>query len=158
MIHNFLVCLNAVIPLVLYLVVGMLVRKYSVLTEKDVRKFNKMVFVVFFPALMFENLYAADISEAFDGRLILFACLFVLAVCGITWGIVVRMDIPDRTRGAMIQAVYRSNFILMGLPVAENIYGKGCVSVTAALIMFVVPLYNFLAVIVLEYFGAAGRI
>lgn len=62
------------------------------------------------------------------------------------------MDIPDRTRGAMIQAVYRSNFILMGLPVAENIYGKGCVSVTAALIMFVVPLYNFLAVIVLEYF------
>ena len=152
MIHNFLVCLNAVIPLVLYLVVGMLVRKYSVLTEKVVRKFNKMVFVVFFPALMFENLYAADISEAFDGRLILFACLFVLAVCGITWGIVVRMDIPDRTRGAMIQAVYRSNFILMGLPVAENIYGKGCVSVTAALIMFVVPLYNFLAVIVLEYF------
>ena len=127
MIHNFLVCLNAVIPLVLYLVVGMLVRKYSVLTEKDVRKFNKMVFVVFFPALMFENLYSADISEAFDGRLILFACLFVLAVCGI----VVRMDIPDRTRGAMIQAVYRSNFILMGLPVAENIYGKGCVSVTA---------------------------
>ena len=56
MIHNFIVCLNAVIPLVLYLVVGMLVRKYSVLTEKDVRKFNKMVFVVFFPALMFENL------------------------------------------------------------------------------------------------------
>ena len=101
---------------------------------------------------MFENLYAADISEAFDGRLILFACLFVLAVCGITWGIVVRMDIPDRPRGAMIQAVYRSNFILMGLPVAENIYGKGCVSVTAALIMVVVPLYNFLAIIVLEYF------
>lgn len=152
MIHNFIVCLNAVIPLVLYLAVGMLVRKYSVLTEKDVRKFNKMVFVVFFPALMFENLYSADISEAFDGRLILFACLFVLAVCGITWAIVVRMDIPDRTRGAMIQAVYRSNFILMGLPVAENIYGKGSVSVTAALIMFVVPLYNFLAVIVLEYF------
>ena len=30
MIHNFIVCLNAVIPLVLYLVVGMLVRKYSV--------------------------------------------------------------------------------------------------------------------------------
>lgn len=34
MIHNFIVCLNAVIPLVLYLVVGMLVRKYSVLTER----------------------------------------------------------------------------------------------------------------------------
>ena len=39
MIHNFLVCLNAVIPLVLYLVVGMLVRIYSVLTDKVVGKF-----------------------------------------------------------------------------------------------------------------------
>ena len=132
MIHNFLVCLNAVIPLVLYLVVGMLVRKYSVLTEKDVRKFNKMVFVVFFPALMFENLYSADISEAFDGRLHQkLAQVLGKYPDGRLRGIVVRMDIPDRTRGAMIQAVYRSNFILMGLPVAENIYGKGCVSVTA---------------------------
>lgn len=152
MFRNFIICLNAVIPLVLYLVVGMLIRKFGILTEKDVRKFNKMVFIALFPALMFENLYSADISEAFNVKLIAYACLFVLAVCGVSWGIVSRMDLPDKTRGAMIQAIYRSNFVLMGLPVAENIYGKGSVSVTAALIMFVVPLYNFLAVIVLEYF------
>lgn len=152
MFSNFIICLNAVVPLVLYLVVGMLIRKFGVLTEKDVRKFNKMVFVVLFPALMFENLYSADISEAFNGKFIAFACIFVLAVYGISWAIISHMNIPDKTRGAMIQSIYRSNFVLMGLPVAENIYGKGSVSVTAALIMFVVPLYNFLAVIVLEYF------
>ena len=63
MVHNFIVCLNAVIPLVLYLMVGMLIRKYNILTAEDVRKFNRMVFIALFPALMFENLYSADISE-----------------------------------------------------------------------------------------------
>ena len=47
MLQNFLVCLNAVVPLILYLVVGMLIRKFNILTEKDVRKFNRMVFVAF---------------------------------------------------------------------------------------------------------------
>lgn len=152
MFHNFLVCLNAVIPLILYLLVGMLIRKYNVLTESDVRKFNRMVFVALFPALMFENLYSADLSEAFDLRLILGACLFVLLLFAGAWLIVCRIEPNDKSRGAMIQAIYRSNFVLMGLPVAENVYGSGRVSVTAALIMFVVPLYNFLAVILLEYF------
>lgn len=152
MVHNFIVCLNAVIPLVLYLMVGMLIRKYNILTAEDVRKFNRMVFIALFPALMFENLYSADISEAFNFRLILGACLFVLAVFTLSWALVCRIEPSDKSRGAMIQAIYRSNFVLMGLPVAENVYGKGNVSITAALIMFVVPLYNFLAVILLEYF------
>lgn len=152
MLQNFLVCLNAVVPLILYLVVGMMIRKFNILTEEDVRKFNRMVFVALFPALMFENLYSADISEAFDLPLIIGACLFVLAVFGMAWVLVCRIEPSDRSRGAMIQAIYRSNFVLMGLPVTENIFGHGNVSSTAALIMFVVPLYNVLAVILLEYF------
>lgn len=152
MLQNFLVCLNAVVPLILYLVIGMMIRKFNILTEEDVRKFNRMVFVALFPALMFENLYSADISEAFDLPLIIGACLFVLAVFGMTWVLVCRIEPSDRSRGAMIQAIYRSNFVLMGLPVTENIFGHGNVSSTAALIMFVVPLYNVLAVILLEYF------
>ncbi len=152
MLQNFLVCLNAVVPLILYLVVGMLIRKFNILTEKDVRKFNRMVFVAFFPALMFENLYSADISESFDLPLIIGACLFVLVVFGTAWVLVCRIEPNNRSRGAMIQAIYRSNFVLMGLPVAENVFGHGNVSSTAALIMFIVPLYNVLAVVLLEYF------
>ena len=113
MFHNFLVCLNAVIPLILYLLVGMLIRKYNVLTESDVRKFNRMVFVALFPALMFENLYSADLSEAFDFRLILGSCLFVLLLFAGAWLIVCRIEPNDKSRGAMIQAIYRSNFVLM---------------------------------------------
>lgn len=152
MFQNFIICLNAVVPLVLYLAVGMLIRYFGLLTESEVRKFNKVIFTVLFPALMFDNLYSADFSDAFNVKLILYACIFVLALVALLWMIIPRIEKRNESRGVMIQAIYRSNLVLMGLPVAENVFGEGNVSQTAALIMFVVPLYNVLAVIILEYF------
>jgi predicted permease len=52
----------------------------------------------------------------------------------------------------MIQAIYRSNYVLMGLPIVGNILGKGHLAMTAMLIAIIVPLYNVLAVVVLETF------
>lgn len=152
MLSNFLICLNAVLPLVIYLIIGVLLRRYEVVSEHEVRQFNRMVFIAFFPALMFENLYSAKISEAFEPKLIGGACLFVMLVIAVSWVFVTHIEKDDKSRGAMIQAIYRSNFVLMGLPIAINVYGKGNTAVTAALIMFVVPLYNVMAVIILEYF------
>ena len=42
----------------------------------------------------------------------------------------------------MIQALYRGNFVLMGLPIAINLFGKGNVAPVAVVILFVVPIYN----------------
>lgn len=150
--------MNAVIPLFVFLVIGFLVRRAGLLNEEEVHRFNRMVFVVFFPAFMFENLYTADIKEAFDVRLVLFALAYILLVYFASFPAVYKLEKNGRSRGAMIQGIYRSNFVLMGLPLAINIFGKGSAAQTAALIMIIVPLYNILAVITLEYFrgGHAG--
>lgn len=152
MFSNFLVCINAVIPLFCLLVIGFIVRRADILKDEEVHRFNHMVFVVFFPPLMFQNLYGS--SEGFlpDGRLILFAVLFILAVIALSIPLVKRIEKNPRSQGAMIQAVYRSNFILMGLPVAINIFGKGHVSDVALLIAVIVPMYNVVSVIILESF------
>ncbi len=52
----------------------------------------------------------------------------------------------------MIQAIYRSNFVIMGLPIAINIYGHGNVGLTAVMVAIVVPVYNVMAVVTLETF------
>ena len=52
----------------------------------------------------------------------------------------------------MIQGVFRSNFVIFGIPVATSIYGDGNVGTTAMLIAVIVPLFNMLAVISLEIF------
>lgn len=156
---NFLICLKAVLPIFIYLVIGMLVRRAGLLDEGSVKKLNRMVFIVMFPPLMFENLYGKDLSKAFDPKVVLYAVFGVLAAWLITWiasGFTSLKNRP-KTRGVVIQAVYRSNVVLMGIPITMNIYGKGDLSLTAVVIAIVVPMYNVLAVITLEYFGAAGK-
>ena len=53
-------------------------------------------------------------------------------------------------RGVVIQGLYRSNFVLIGLPLAASLVGEQNVGSSAVLMAVVVPLYNVLAVIVLS--------
>ena len=152
MLSNFLVCINAVIPLFILLVIGYLVRRTGLLKDEEVHRFNHMVFLVFFPPLMFQNLYGNNDGFLPDGKLLLFAVPFILCVILLSIPLVKKIENNPRSQGAMIQAVYRSNFILMGLPVAINIFGKGNVSQTALLIAVIVPMYNVVSVIILESF------
>ena len=50
----------------------------------------------------------------------------------------------------MIQGILRSNFALLGLPIAESLCGVENVGPTSLLVGIIVPVYNVLAVIVLE--------
>lgn len=136
----------------LLMLIGILTKRAGLLTATEVKHLNHFVFVVCYPCMMFENLYGADIAEAFDGKLILFAVSAVLITVAVSTPLIMKIEPVQESRGAMIQAIYRSNVVIMGLPIAINVFGRGNVSVTAMLIAVVVPLYNVLAVIILETF------
>jgi predicted permease len=63
-----------------------------------------------------------------------------------------RIEKENPRRGVMVQAIFRSNFVLYGLPVATSICGEAHIGPTSLLISFVVPTYNVLAVVCLEWF------
>ena len=152
MLSNFVIALEAVLPIFIIMGVGMLIRHQGLVDEYDVKKMNKTVFAVFFPVLMFSNLYGKDIHGAVDGKLMLFSVLTVLFVYGLTVAFVVHIEKNQKTRGAMIQAIYRSNFVIMGIPIVSNIYGGENLILPSVMITVVVPIYNVLAVITLEVF------
>lgn len=52
----------------------------------------------------------------------------------------------------MIQAIYRSNFIIMGAPLIANLFNTDKIPLTALLLAVVVPFYNVSSVIILEIF------
>jgi predicted permease len=52
----------------------------------------------------------------------------------------------------MIQGVFRSNLVLFGIPIAASLYGEARIGIVSLLAAFIVPLFNILAVIVLEYY------
>lgn len=152
MLQNFIISLEAVAPMFLIMAVGILLRRKNFMNEAEVKKLNKMVFQVFFPCHMFCSIYGAELAEAFDIKWILFIIIMILAVFFITMGIVVKIEPNNKSRGAMIQAVYRSNFVIMGIPIVSNIFGGENLVTAALAITFVVPIFNVLAVVVLELF------
>lgn len=152
MFSNFIVALEAVLPIFIIMAVGMLIRRRGLVDERDVKKLNKVAFTVFFPVLMFSNLYGKDISGSIDGRLIVFGVAAVLLVYGLAFAFVLRITQDPKKRGAMIQAIYRSNFMIMGIPVVANIFGAENMVLPSVMVTIIVPLYNVLAVITLEIF------
>ncbi len=152
MLKNISICLNAVLPLFIYIVVGIAIRRTGMMTDEENKRLNKVLFAFFYPMLMFDNIYNADLSAVFDVRLIVFALAFIgISVIFISL-IIVRIEKNDAARGAMIQAIYRSNFVIMGVMVVQNIFGKEGAPAATLLATFVVPFFNLIAVVVLERF------
>ena len=152
MLQNFIICVNAVIPSAIYLIIGIILRVTGVVTDEDVKKFTHVVFVTLYPFIMFDNLYGKNIADNMDMRLGLYAIGFTALQFAASWIFVCKIEKSNYERGAMIQALYRSNYVLMGFPIAVNLFGKGNITAVAIIMMFVVPFYNVSAVIVFETF------
>lgn len=150
--ENFLLSANAVVPMFLMMAAGYAAREADILNREDVFRFNRVAFRVFLPCLLFWNIYQSDLRTAVSPRLIVFACVGVLLVFSAAYVGVMRWEPSENRRGVVAQGIFRSNFVIMGLPVAEALTGGENLGAVTLLIAVVVPLFNFLAVFVLERF------
>ena len=60
-------------------------------------------------------------------------------------------------RGVIIQAIFRSNFVLFGLPLTIAVFGDSAASIAAMLVTVVVSIYNTTSVFILEMFNGEGK-
>ena len=58
---------------------------------------------------------------------------------------------PER-RGVLIQGIYRSNYVVIGLPIATALLPAEQLGVVSLLIAVVIPIYNVLAVVTLAVY------
>jgi len=158
MLQNFIICVNAVIPSAIYLIIGIILREARIVSDEDVKKFTHVVFITLYPFIMFDNLYGKNIAENMDMKLGLYAIGFTALQFAASWIFVCAVEKDNFHRGSMIQALYRSNYVLMGFPIAVNLFGKGNITAVAIIMMLVVPFYNITAVILFETLGAAKSI
>ncbi|MBQ9376195.1 MAG: AEC family transporter, partial [Schwartzia sp.] len=154
---HLIVAFEAVVPMFCLMFIGVLVKRFGFLTDAELKRVNRMVFSVFFAIMMFYNIYTTNIGTTFRPHLIAFA-LAALAVVYLTaFAAVCRTESSPKRRGAMIQGIYRSNFVLMGIPLIANMFGDDNIAVTTMMVAIVVPIYNVLGVFTLEFFRG-GRV
>ena len=152
MLSNFIVSIEAVLPMFLIMAVGVLIKRAGLIRPEEQKRFNRIVFICCFPPMMFMNLYGKHIEDAINVKLIVYAVSIVLILYALTVVVVLKIEKSPKSRGAMIQAIYRSNFVIMGIPIVQNVFGKGDLAITAVIVTVVVPIYNILAVVTLEVF------
>ena len=152
MFSNFIVALSAVVPLFCLMSIGAVVKWQKWLTDEELNHMNRMVFRVFFFCLMFHSIYTTDLAATFKPKLMIFGAGAVLIIFTLLMLIVPRIEGENKKRGVMVQAIFRSNFVLMGVPIVANIFGDKNIAVTTMMIAVIIPMYNILAVLALETF------
>jgi len=150
--ENLILSFNVVLPLFLNIALGYALRCMHMLDEATQKNLNKLVFKVFLPIYVFNNIYTTNIAVAFQPGLVALTMGGVLAIFAFLMAFVPRIELENAKRGVMIQAIFRSNFVLFGLPVAVSLCGENNVGPTSLLVGFVVPVFNVLAVVCLEAF------
>ena len=149
---NLILSFNVVLPLCLCIGLGYYLYRIGMIEETVQKSMNKLVFRVFLPVYLFNSIYTTDVASVFNMRLIVLACVGVLGVFAAAMMIVPAVEKDNAKRGVMVQAIFRSNFVLFGVPIAASICGEANVGPTSLLIGFVVPMFNVLAVVCLETF------
>ena len=154
MIETLFFACNAILPIILMIVLGYLLKRIGLFPEAVRAGLNRICFRVLIPVLLFRNIYDGNGISMQDLRTVGFAIAFVLVVFGLGIGIVRRVTPTPAQRGALLQALFRSNFAVIGLPLATSLFGDAGARMAALLSIVTIPVFNALAVIALTVFGS----
>ncbi len=149
---NLILSFNVVLPIFLCILLGYFLRRIRMVDTPSLNVMNKLCFKVFLPIYLFNNIATTNLAAAFNGKLLATAYLGVTAQFILLMLLIPRLEKENPRRGVLIQAMFRSNFALFGLPLALSLCGTEKVGPTSILVGFTVPLFNILAVVSLESF------
>ena len=150
--ENLILSFNVVLPIFLCILLGYFLRRIRMVDTPSLNVMNKLCFKVFLPIYLFNNIATTNLAAAFNGKLLATAYLGVTAQFILLMLLIPRLEKENSRRGVLIQAMFRSNFALFGLPLALSLCGTEKVGPTSILVGFTVPLFNILAVVSLESF------
>ena len=151
-----LISAKAILPLFAFMMLGFWIKKRDLLSETATRQINILVFRFFLPIMCAETIYKANLREDVELLPVLMVTFGIIGIFLISWLIVPRF-IKDKTQiPVMIQGIYKSNYAILGIPIAISIYGAENIGVVSVIAVILVPLNNALSAFIFErYTGKA---
>ena len=154
--ENIIVSFNVIAPVFFLMVLGYLMVNYTSLADRKLTKqANAIVFKIFLPCMLFYNVYQSDIGAEIHSRikLCIWAAGGLLILFVLLCLIVPKVVKQENQQVVVIQGIFRSNYVIFGVAVVQNMYGVKSTTTAAILSAILVPMYNFLAVVALSIFG-----
>ncbi|MBE6551403.1 MAG: AEC family transporter [Ruminococcaceae bacterium] len=155
--ESFVFALNAVLPIILMIVMGYILKKKGYMNLTFAKAANKLVFHFFLPTMLFLNVYNIDNVGGIDLGYVVYVTVALLIIFVLSIPVVRMLTKKSERRGALLQAGFRSNYALIGIPLAKSLFGDEGVAVATLLSIVVIPLLNALAVVSLSMFSDGGE-
>lgn len=146
----FMLAVSVVLPLFIYMLVGMLIRHFKIFSEENFKAVNHMIFRVLIPLTLFFSVYKVNLGNVIQPKLYAYVWFSVIVIFGIVWVIVRHFKLEKAIAATMIQGICRSNFVLFGVSIAALLCDEEGVALISALSAVIVPTFNILAVILFE--------
>lgn len=148
----FMTAANAVLPIVLLILLGYFLKQIGFFNKEFLAVGNKLVFKICLPMTLFMSVYSIDSLRDVRWDVVLYCVALTLLIFGLGIVTAIRTTKVIARRGVMVQCIFRSNFAIIGLPLAVAVGGDQAEAVAAVVTAFVVPLFNVLAVVALSIF------
>ncbi len=154
---SFIFAFNSVSPIIFTVAIGYLLKRLGLMNGDFSKQANKLVFRVFLPVMLFRNVYGIENIGTVDFGYVLYSLIALLVIFAIAVPSVTVLTDKKRCRGALLQGVFRSNYALIGIPLASSLFPGEGAAVATLLSAFMVPAFNILAVIGLSIFNNDGE-
>lgn len=155
--NDIIFALNAVLPIILTIAVGYVLKRIALIDDITSKKLNTLVFKVFLPTMLFLNVYKIESFSDIDFTYILYALGITILVFLAGIPIIHIFFKDNKQRGVMLQCIFRANYALVGIPLAQSLFGDEGSIMASLLSAFIVPTFNILAVICLTVYSSESK-
>lgn len=157
---NLLFSFNVVFPLFVLLAIGKISVYFDWIDKKTLNALNKFLFRVPLPLLLFLGIYNMESVDIQSSLKMVLVVLILLPLITLAIALIMnRGSLSNPKKAVIVQAWFRSNIMIFGVPVLQGIFGDAAMPIFSSLALVAVPLVNILAVFVLEgYRGQDVRV
>ena len=146
----FMFSFNAVMPILLMMMLGYFLRSVHFADEAFFKKANTLVFKVFLPVLLFVNVYEIESLSKVNWGVVVYTVAIVVVLC-LTGLVLTKLLFRERSKiGPLCQCSFRSNYAIIGIPLAEALGGSEAVGFACVLSAAAIPMFNILAVSIIS--------
>lgn len=152
MLDNFIYSVNVVLPVFIIVILGFVLGRTKFIGESFIEPAEKIVFKVALPVMLFLEVAGAEKLSGGDFKLIAY-CICAVTAVFLLMSIGAFFFVKKEYVGAFVQGSSRSNFAVLGIPLAVSMFGDAGACAIALVMPFVIIMFNAYSVIVLSVFA-----
>lgn len=147
---NLLYAFNGVFSLLIFSILGYLLKCFDVLDRKSADSLNNICYMVLFPVSLFCSMEDTGFPAGEELRMVMFSVVGVLFFFVLIHMTASRCGYAKEQKGAIVFTAIRANSMLFGMEICQSLFGTEGENAMAAMVAIVVTVCNLLGILYLS--------